>query len=159
LGGWISQYPALDHQHFETFITVDDIKRIADWGMDHIRLPVDYPVLEDEDQPGIYKDSGFEYIESCLNWCKQNGLRVILDLHKTPGFAFDEPDKATLFESPILQERFINLWIAIARRFSGRMNDTLVFELLNRLCCPTVVLGMYWSEKWWNESVGWTLNA
>jgi len=57
LGGWISQYPALDHQHFKTFITADDIKRITDWGMDHIRLPVDYPVLEDDDQPGIYKDS------------------------------------------------------------------------------------------------------
>lgn len=63
-----------------------------------------------------------EYIESCLYWCKQNGLRVILDLHKMPGFAFDELDKATLFESPILQERFINLWIAIARRFAGHMN-------------------------------------
>ncbi len=133
LGGWISQYPALDHQHFKTFITADDIKRITDWGMDHIRLPVDYPVLEDEDQPGIYKDSGFEYIESCLDWCKQNGLRVILDLHKAPGFAFDELDKATLFKSPILQERFINLWVAIARRFTGRMDDTLAFELLNEI--------------------------
>jgi endoglucanase len=136
LGGWISQYPAFDHHHFKTFITADDIKRIADWGMDHVRLPVDYPVLEEEDQPGIYKDSGFEYIESCLDWCKQNGLRVILDLHKAPGFAFDELDKATLFESPILQERFINLWETIVRRFASRMNDTLAFELLNEIVLP-----------------------
>ena len=44
LGGWLSQYPAYDPQHFESFITADDIKRMADWGMDHVRLPVDYPI-------------------------------------------------------------------------------------------------------------------
>ena len=133
LGGWISQYPALDHQHFKSFLVADDIKRIADWGFDHVRLPVDYPVLEDLDQPGIYKESGFEYIESCIEWCKQNGLRVILDLHKTPGFAFDELAKATLFENPTLQERFVNLWMAITNRFAGRMDDMLAFELLNEI--------------------------
>ncbi len=69
LGGWISQYPAYDHGHFKTFISAADIKRIADWGMDHVRLPVDYPLLEDDDHPGVYKQSGFDYIESCLEWC------------------------------------------------------------------------------------------
>ena len=133
LGGWVSQYPALDDQHFKTFLVAEDIKRIADWGFDHVRLPVDYPVLEDESQPGAYKESGFEYIESCIEWCKQNGLHVVLDLHKTPGFAFDELAKATLFENPTLQERFINLWMAITKRFAGRMDDMLAFELLNEI--------------------------
>ena len=72
LGGWISQYPAFDTPHFDTFIAEADIRQIAGWGMDHVRLPVDYPLLEDDDQPGVYKDSGFEYIESCLEWCRQN---------------------------------------------------------------------------------------
>ncbi len=136
LGGWISQYPAYDHQYFRTFITSSDIQRIADWGMDHVRLPVDYPLLEDDDRPGVYKDSGFEYIESCLEWCQQNGLRVILDLHKAPGFAFDALDQATLFESPAKQERFIELWSAIARHFVGRLDDMLAFELLNEIVLP-----------------------
>jgi endoglucanase len=133
LGGWISQYPAYDHAHFKSFMAAGDIKRIADWGMDHVRLPVDYPVLEDEAKPGTFKESGFEYIEACLDWCGANGLRVVLDLHKTPGFAFDQLDKSTLFESPVLQERFINLWTAIARRFAGHMADSLAFELLNEI--------------------------
>jgi len=133
LGGWISQYPALDHNHFKSFLVAEDIKRIADWGFDHVRLPVDYPVLEDTDRPGVCKESGFEYIESCIEWCKQSGLRVVLDLHKTPGFAFDELAKATLFENPTLQERFINLWMAINKRFADRMDDILAFELLNEI--------------------------
>jgi aryl-phospho-beta-D-glucosidase BglC (GH1 family) len=136
LGGWISQYPAYDHQHFQTFITAEDIKRIAEWGMDHVRLPVDYPVLEDESQPGNYRDSGFEYIESCLESCQANGLRVILDLHKAPGFSFAQLDEASLFNSPEMQDRFLDLWTAIARRFEGHMEDMLAFELLNEIVLP-----------------------
>jgi endoglucanase len=95
--------------------------------MDHVRLPVD------DSQPGNHRDSGFEYIESCLEWCQASGLRVILDLHKAPGFAFDQWDKASLFNSPEMQDRFLNLWTAIARRFVGRMEDMLAFELLNEI--------------------------
>jgi aryl-phospho-beta-D-glucosidase BglC (GH1 family) len=143
LGGWISQYPSFDHQHFKTFITAEDIKRIAEWGMDHVRLPVDYPVLEDtrsspvdDSQPGNYRDSGFEYIEACLTPVQANGLSVILDLHKAPGFAFDVFDKASLFDNPGIQDRFLDLWTAIATRFAGRMEDMLAFELLNEIVLP-----------------------
>jgi aryl-phospho-beta-D-glucosidase BglC (GH1 family) len=136
LGGWISQYPTYDQRHFKTFIVADDIKRIADWGIDHVRLPVDYPVLEDDDQPGVYKESGFEYIESCLTWCQENGLRVILDLHKAPGYSFDALNESSLFGNHKLQERFLGLWEAITRHFAGRMNDGLAFELLNEIVLP-----------------------
>ena len=49
LGGWISQFAKYDHNHFRTFITREDIAYIASLGFDHVRLPVDYNVLEDED--------------------------------------------------------------------------------------------------------------
>ena len=136
LGGWISQYPAYDHQHFKTFITANDIKRIADWGMDHVRLPVDYPLLEDDDRPGIYKESGFDYIEACLAWCQKEGVRVILDLHKAPGFAFDALDKSSLFVNLGMQARFLGLWETITRRFFGRLDDALALELLNEIVLP-----------------------
>lgn len=136
LGGWISQYPVYSHRHFKTFITAHDIKRIADWGVDHIRLPLDYPVLEDDRKPGVYKESGFEYIESCLSWCEENGLRLILDLHKAPGYSFDALDESSLFGSPALQDRFLDLWQAMAKRFADRMDDTLAFEMLNEVVLP-----------------------
>jgi aryl-phospho-beta-D-glucosidase BglC (GH1 family) len=136
LGGWISQYPAYDHEHFKNFITAGDLERIADWGIDHVRLPVDYPVLEDDSRPGAYRESGFEYIEACLDWCRASGLRVILDLHKTPGFAFDALDRSTLFDNPALQQRFLELWSAIAGRLAGRSDDELAFELLNEIVLP-----------------------
>lgn len=136
LGGWISQYPSLDQEHFKSFITAPDIDRIAGWGFDHVRLPVDYPVIEDDANPGVLKEDGMAYIESCLGWCAKHKLPVILDLHKAPGFAFDEHGKADLFNSASLQERFINLWKMIARRYTGKLEDELAFELLNEITLP-----------------------
>jgi hypothetical protein len=139
LGGWISQYQKYDRQHFETFITADDIQRIADWGMDHVRLPIDYPILEDDERPLVYKASGFSYVERCLKWCKDSGLRVILDLHKAPGYNFADTIEGErpmpLFFEPRAQERFLNLWGTLAERYKTEA-DTLVFELLNEINLP-----------------------
>ena len=49
LGGFLSQYELIADansqeslkEHFETFITQEDIKQIAGWGFDHVRIPVD----------------------------------------------------------------------------------------------------------------------
>ena len=38
----------LQPPHFQSFITRADLRQIARWGMDHVRLPVDYPVVEDD---------------------------------------------------------------------------------------------------------------
>ena len=47
LGGWLSQ---CNHtkERYDRFITEDDIRVIASWGLDHIRVPVDYNLVEDE---------------------------------------------------------------------------------------------------------------
>ena len=135
LGGWLSQYPAYDYRHFDTFITKDDIRRIAGWGFDHVRLPVDHPVLEDSEHPGTYIESGFDYIRKAIAWCKENGLRVVLDLHKAPGFSFDAHEESTLFSDPHQQERFVALWGAIAQRLPGDQ-DIVAFELLNEIVLP-----------------------
>jgi aryl-phospho-beta-D-glucosidase BglC (GH1 family) len=46
LGGWFSQ---CEHtkEHYDSFIGKEDIARISKWGFDHLRLPVDYDLVED----------------------------------------------------------------------------------------------------------------
>lgn len=142
LGGWLSQYKKFDHDYFNTFITKDDIRRIADWGFDHIRLPMDYPIFEDDANPGIYHESGFAYLDHCLAWCQDNGLQVIFDIHKAPGYSFtntleaDMTEVNTLFTNPSAQQRFINLWVALTRRYVNQAEDVLAFELLNEVVLP-----------------------
>ena len=72
LGGWLSQFDAPTKEHFDTFITEDDIRRIAGLGLDHVRVPVDYTVIETEDGEPI--EEGYRYIDNCVQWCRENGL-------------------------------------------------------------------------------------
>lgn len=146
LGGWLSQYGAAGHEHFSTFITEADIAQIASWGLDHVRLPVDYPVIEADDAPGVPLERGYGYIDSCLEWCARHGLSAVLDIHEAPGFTFtNDLEKATehrnvLFDAPQVQDRFVALWETIATRYASAPVP-VIFELLNEVTLPT-------NEKW-----------
>lgn len=138
LGGWISQCNRYEKDYYETFIVEKDIEVLAGWGLDHVRVPVDYQVVEDEE--GNYIEDGFGYISSCIEWCRKYHLNMILDLHKTAGYAFDErggEDPDAFFKDEKLQQRFIRLWQEFAKRF-GKHHDMLAFELLNEIVNPSV---------------------
>lgn len=135
LGGWISQYGEKGIEHFMNFIQEKDIERIASWGMDHIRLPVDYPVLEDDNKPFKYKEEGFAYIDKGLTWCRKYSLNIVLDIHKAPGYSFSSLNTNTLFDDMGMRKRFLELWKTIAQRYKGE-GDNLIFELLNEIVEP-----------------------
>ena len=132
LGGWLSQ-GSYEKEHLDSFIHEDDIEKLAGWGIDHVRLPIDYNVLQDEE--GSFIPSGFGYIDNAIKWCKKYGLHIVLDLHKTQGFIFDDEEYIGFFKDEVLQERFYRLWEEFARRY-GKMTDTLTFELLNEVTDP-----------------------
>lgn len=140
LGGWISQYGKAGKERFDTFITETDIRQIAGWGMDHVRLPIDYMVLEDDDRPFEYKEEGFYYVDSCIKWCEKNNLNIVLDLHRAPGYSFYSLSENTLFEDEHMQLRYIKLWQYFAKRYKSFGNN-LVFELLNEIVEPN-------SDRW-----------
>ncbi len=135
LGHWISQYGSKSHEHFSTYITESDIRRISEWGMDHVRLPVDYFIFEDDANPGHYKENGLVYIDNCLKWCVKYNINLILDLHHAPGFFFGDGEKNSLFKDRTMQLRFIGIWVFFAKRYITEKSN-LVFELLNELVLP-----------------------
>lgn len=138
LGGWISQYWKQDKEHFDSFITGADIAQIASWGMDHVRLPIDYSILEDDGRPFEYREDGFAYIDQCIKWCIKNSLNIILDLHRAPGYAFHSLSENSLFEDEHMQQRYIRLWQEFAKRYKSH-GSSLVFELLNEIVEPNSV--------------------
>ncbi|MBO4900300.1 MAG: cellulase family glycosylhydrolase [Lachnospiraceae bacterium] len=130
LGGWLSQ---CDHtkERYETFITKKDIEIIKSWGLDHIRVPVDYDLVEEKD--GTYKEDGFGYIQRAVDWAGECGLNMVLDLHRTFGYSFDDAhNESGFFDNEAYQERFYKLWEQFAGRF-GKYSDRLCFELLNEV--------------------------
>lgn len=133
LGGWLSQRTNRDVRHLDTFIVEEDIRKIADWGFDHVRLPLDYDVIESEN--GDERKEGYSYIDACIAWCGKYNLNVVLDLHKTFGYMFDKamvPDPARFFTDKKLQDRFCKIWEKLAVRY-GKDKNHLIFELLNEV--------------------------
>ncbi len=139
LGGWFSQ---CDHtkERYDHFITEKDIELIKGWGLDHVRVPVDYELVEDAE--GNYIEEGFGYIQKAIDWCGKYGLNMVLDLHKTFGYSFDYGEaESGFFDNPSYQERFYRLWDAFSLRF-GKYSDRVCFELLNE------VTDKAYSDRW-----------
>jgi len=135
LGMWLAQYPVKDDGYFDSYITQDDIKRIARYGFDHVRLPIDYRIIESDENPGVYSDAGLSRIERAIEWALAESLEVILDLHHAPGYIFDALADSKLFDDVPLQDRFVNLWLAMSKRFS-HFDENLIFEMLNEVVEP-----------------------
>lgn len=131
LGGWLSQC-RYEKSHYDTFITEKDIETIALWGADHVRLPIDYEVIDKIEEIG--NAVGLQYINNCIAWCRKYHLNIILDLHKVPGFSFCEtdPDKNNLFDNTSLQHQFLKIWDVLAQLY-GKFSDFVSFELLNEI--------------------------
>jgi lysophospholipase L1-like esterase len=155
LGHWLSQNGGdKTRKYFDRYITEDDIKRIASWGMDHVRLPVDYHFFEKE--RGMYDEERLGYIDRCLHWCKKAGLNMILDLHEAPDYSFfnsNETDRAaafagdksnTMFTDENLKARFIEIWKMFARRYRAEGRG-LIFELLNEIVLSDI---FQWNALW-----------
>lgn len=150
IGGYLSQ---CDHrqEHYRDFIGEDDIRQIGAWGFDHIRLPIDYEVLETEE--GAKKPEGYQYVSRVISWCQKYHLNVILDLHKAYGYDFNnagDMSKNSLFASPDLRQRFIRLWENIAREYGNYQH--VAFELLNEVVEEE-------NTDAWNELIRQTVQA
>ncbi len=140
LGGWLSQCDYRT-EHLDSFITEKDFEKIASWGLDHVRIPIDYNVIQDDN--GSFKESGFGYIDKALSHCKKYGLNAVIDLHKTIGYSFDKGEKESgFFDNIKYQERFYSFWAEFARRY-GNM-EGVAFELLNEVTDKSYC-------KKWNE--------
>ena len=107
LGGWLSQCKPVE-EHYSSFIKEKDIQTIAEWGLDHVRLPVDYELIMNDD--GTFKEQGFIHIQNAIDRCRAAGINMILDLHKTPGYSFySGENEEGLFDSERLQGLFYDI--------------------------------------------------
>ena len=145
IGGWLTNYKRLalipperrrlltigDFEHFQTYITDSDVKNIASFGMDHIRLGFDQVVVEDAQAPYTYRETIFELIDRFIESCKRENINVVLNLHKAIGCYCDFTESVSLFEDAELKNRFIRLWVEFEKRYHTEKN--IVFELMNEV--------------------------
>lgn len=133
LGGWISQYGNRGMEHFKSFVTEKTIAKVAELGFDHVRVPVDDPIIESA--PCVPNEEGLQLIDTCIEWCKKYHLNMILDLHAAPGYSFHSLDENSLFDDPAKMDRFVWIWEMFAKRYINE-RDNLLMELVNEMVEP-----------------------
>lgn len=143
IGGWLTNYKRFnvlpenrrlqlsigDFEHFESYITEDDVKQIASWGVQCVRLGFDQIVVEES--AGVYRERIFVLIDQFIRQCQKHRLNVVLNLHKAVGNYCDIQEKTELLDDPELQDRFVLLWLAFEKRYAN--NPDVAFELLNEV--------------------------
>jgi aryl-phospho-beta-D-glucosidase BglC (GH1 family) len=123
-------------KYLDAYITRDDIHFLKSSGMNSIRIPFSYRLFTTEDYLGENNaDHGFELLDRVIEWCKQEKLYVILDMHSAPGGQTgDNIDDGYgypfLFKSAASQELTIKIWTRIADHYKNEPT-VMGYDLLN----------------------------
>ncbi|EKM58378.1 glycoside hydrolase family 5 protein [Phanerochaete carnosa HHB-10118-sp] len=151
---------AMLQDHWTTWITEDDFQAIKAAGLNHVRMQVGYwsvPLTSSDTNyttdVSPYIPGAWPYLVQALNWAKQNGLHVILDLHGAPGSqnGYDNSGQRTnnpmWGSDPDNVPRTLDIIKFIAEQLGGMID---VLELLNE---PVGfessignVIGNYWKQ-------------
>lgn len=128
---WLSQSKKRGEER-RTWFTREDVQRIASWGLDHIRLPVDEEQMWAEGPVGGQKreTEAFDLMNAALDWCDQAGLKVIVDLHILRSHYFMDKNPP-LFTDPAEAQRFAWLWTDLSQELSRRDVNKVAYELMN----------------------------
>ncbi|MBK9575449.1 MAG: glycoside hydrolase family 5 protein [Fibrobacteres bacterium] len=150
-GGWFSQIDAIEEkdpkgfpgieEHVRTFLGPDDFRQVRRWGFDHVRLPVDWQYVFDENiRP---KEGILAALDRAIEGLLAEGLGVILDLHKCPGHDFHDGTRRdqAFFTDPAHRRDCLRVWSQLAERFGHRQG--VMLELLNEPVAPSAAV--------WNE--------
>ncbi len=117
------------------YYTYDDIKFVNDCGFNSIRVPFNYRLFVLEGAENKWINTGFEMLDSVIQWCEQENIYVILDMHCAPGGQTgDNIDDS--FGYPFLmvdeyaQDLVAQIWQRIAERYKDK-KIVLGYDLLN----------------------------
>ncbi len=105
------------------YITHEDIKYLKRIGVNHIRLPFHYKMFTDDLYMGE-RNSGFKYFDRLIDWCREEQLYVLLDMHCAPGGQTgdnidDSYGYPYLLKSKSSQDLMTDIWVAIAEKYKN----------------------------------------
>ena len=121
--------------------TADQLKWMADWGFNFVRIPMAYPAYLKFDRSRnitpeeIYKidTKAVDQIDQLVHMAHQNNLHVSLNLHRAPGYCvnagFHEP--YNLWTDQAALDAFCFHWNMWAARYKTVSSKNISFDLLN----------------------------
>lgn len=66
--------------HWDSWVTLGDFQKLANSGINSVRIPVGYWAFQKyEGDP--YIQGAADYLDAAIDWARQTGLKVWIDLH------------------------------------------------------------------------------
>ncbi len=119
----------------EDYIAKEDIHFIKALGFNSVRIPFNYRLFVTDYPYYELKGPGYDLLDRVINWCKEENLYVILDMHCAPGGQTgDNIDDSFgypfLLEDEFSQELTAKIWKRIAEIYK---DETIIigYDLLN----------------------------
>ncbi len=106
-----------DHQNPANHHSEADFERIQDLGMNAIRFYLNYKTFENDATPYVYKQSGWDWLDTNLEWARAHGIFLILNMHVPQGGFQSQCQSPGLWTDMENQRRLSALWKAIALRY------------------------------------------
>lgn len=125
--GWFAQVydpKGYSKEHFQSYVTTQDIALIKSMGFDHVRLSINPQPLFQGGHADQLAPEYLGYLDAAVKMIVDHGLAVILDVHPESDF------KAKLADDEFV-EQFADFWRALARHYSNGDAGMMFFEVLN----------------------------
>ena len=163
-------------KHWDTWVTRQDLEDLKNAGITHVRIPIGYWILGEEFLlPGeTYLPGAWPYLLRTLGWCKELGLKAIVDLHGAPGVqnghdngGYEGGNESIEWGKPENQKRTTDVLVYLAKNLTT-VNATADYEgsvgglcLLNEPWTTTVggPLSMQLVKDWTQETTDAILEA
>ena len=126
LSYWLFAPPDLDFSktNLDRLVTEKDFKQIKDWGLTHVRLPIEPKFLQSTTAPSKLIPDHIAYVDRAIEWSKKYNLAVVLDLHPLKPLDLGAGTRSRDYD------RLQQLWVALAQRYQSQP-DSVFYELLN----------------------------
>ncbi len=111
-----------------SFIQEKDFKNLAAMGVNCVRLPFNYRLIENAPE-------GYQYFDKAFLWGERYGIGIILDMHAACGaqncdWHSDSLGRAQLWEKEEFRDRMVALWQKVVTRY--KHEEALIgYDLLN----------------------------
>src|SRR5258708_19391434 len=69
----------------ENYITREDIHFLKQSGFNSVRVPFSYRLFVSDGTTARLEGPGYELLDRVADWCRREGLYVILEMHAAPG--------------------------------------------------------------------------
>lgn len=132
ISNWLSQSNIRGEQRKKNF-TETEVRQLAGFGFDHLRLPVDEEQLFTENSGKI--PEAFQLLHNAINWCQHANMRIIVDFHILRSHYFNGP-VPELWTNKEAQSKYLELWSKLSDELKNYPNKLVAYELLNEPVAP-----------------------